>query len=974
MKKKLFIGIFILVIIFILFFYKSCSSKREVSFIVDGKIVSKNTIKDNKVIKPNIPVKEGYKFIGWYYNNKLFDFKKKINKSIILEARWEKVDFQEKIYTVRFLIDGDLIKSETTKDHINKPDMLEKEGYEFVGWYLDGKLFDFNTKIEEDINLKGYYKKKEALDNNTVKKVFQNKKKSSDKVKNKEDKEAPIIKNIDILKTTNSIKINVEARDNSGEVYYEYKVDNGNYQSINSFNQLIHNKKYKVVIKVYDKYGNTRIVEKEVKTNELKINYKLSTKELTKDSVVVDFEKDNNNIYYSNDGINYLKIEDKLDISENKVLYVKKTDGVNTVVDVIKIENIDKEKPNITKFDIETSTKMISIDASATDNYGEVTYKYKLNDGNYQKSNIFDNLNDNTLYEVEIQAIDKVGNVSNSKKTIQTKKLQGPILSLSNSTFTNDSVFVTVDNINSNVKCTYSYGEIKDKEYKDPIKLDENTTLKVKFSDGYNEKVTSISVTNIDKEKPVINNLSLVETTRSIKATINALDNLSGIDTYSYYIDDELKYKGTNQTYLFDNLISNKEYNIKVEVKDKAGNINTYKNTIKTKQLGKIVGIVDKEEYAKEKRVTIKIDSLTDGNIYSYLVDTDYIKINNLETDIILRKDKEIKLKVSDGYNEKITKVIVDKIDNKAPEVIESKLSVKSHEISVELNAIDKGNPTASGIKGYQYKLMLADSTIVKDYTELTTKSKYTFKDVNSSTSYKIGVKVIDNLLNEVEYVTDTKETLVGCFTVTSNGVITDYLDSCDKKLVIPKKFNGITITEIGDGVFFNKGIKSLELHDGIKKIGNNAFYQNPFNETDKLEIPSSVEEIGTYAFANITDGTNKLNATIRSKYLGDTSFAGNLFKNLILDGVETIGKSTFRACRIENITIKEGLKKIDSHAFRNARMKNIILPKSLETIGSSAFQQVIGPLNINIKKPNNSITGAPWGNTTGTINWNYNE
>ena len=95
---------------------------------------------------------------------------------------------------------------------------------------------------------------------------------------------------------------------------------------------------------------------------------------------------------------------------------------MNTVLDVIKIENIDKEKPNITKFDIETSTKMISIDASATDNYGEVTYKYKLNDGNYQNSNIFDNLKDNTLYEVEIQAIDKVGNVSNSKKTIQTKK------------------------------------------------------------------------------------------------------------------------------------------------------------------------------------------------------------------------------------------------------------------------------------------------------------------------------------------------------------------------------------------------------------------------------------------------------------------------------------------------------------------------------------------------------------------------
>ena len=54
--------------------------------------------------------------------------------------------------------------------------------------------------------------------------------------------------------------------------------------------------------------------------------------------------------------------------------------------------------------------------------------------------------------------------------------------------------------------------------------------------------------------------------------------------------------------------------------------------------------------------------------------------------------------------------------------------------------------------------------------------------------------------------------------------------------------------------------------------------------------------------------------------------------------------------------------------------MKNIILPKSLETIGTNAFQQVIGPLKVNIKKPNNSISGVPWGNTTGTINWNYNE
>ncbi len=44
---------------------------------------------------------------------------------------------------------------------IKKPEDPTKEGYEFAGWYLDGKLFDFNTKVTKDITLEAKWTPKE---------------------------------------------------------------------------------------------------------------------------------------------------------------------------------------------------------------------------------------------------------------------------------------------------------------------------------------------------------------------------------------------------------------------------------------------------------------------------------------------------------------------------------------------------------------------------------------------------------------------------------------------------------------------------------------------------------------------------------------------------------------------------------------------------------------------------------------------
>lgn len=50
---------------------------------------------------------------------------------------------------------GSIVESVTTglKKEIEKPDDPVRVGYQFMGWYLDGKKFNFSSKIEENITL-----------------------------------------------------------------------------------------------------------------------------------------------------------------------------------------------------------------------------------------------------------------------------------------------------------------------------------------------------------------------------------------------------------------------------------------------------------------------------------------------------------------------------------------------------------------------------------------------------------------------------------------------------------------------------------------------------------------------------------------------------------------------------------------------------------------------------------------------------
>lgn len=118
-----------------------------------------NVVSGSKLEKPSDPVRTGYTFTGWTLNGSAYDFNKVVNSNIKLTANW-KINS----YTVKFDTDGgSSISSQTVKykEKATRPSDPVKIGYEFTGWTLNGKTYDFNTEITGDITLKANFKKDE---------------------------------------------------------------------------------------------------------------------------------------------------------------------------------------------------------------------------------------------------------------------------------------------------------------------------------------------------------------------------------------------------------------------------------------------------------------------------------------------------------------------------------------------------------------------------------------------------------------------------------------------------------------------------------------------------------------------------------------------------------------------------------------------------------------------------------------------
>lgn len=128
-------------------------------YLYDNLIHTETVLEDTILTYPEEPVRDGYTFNGWTLDKVgsiPWDNKKPVNDNITLYAKWEK---EVVYYTITFYPEnGETVKVETVAEGttVTKPTDPERNGYLFMGWYLDVEnevLWNFDEKVNQNQTL-----------------------------------------------------------------------------------------------------------------------------------------------------------------------------------------------------------------------------------------------------------------------------------------------------------------------------------------------------------------------------------------------------------------------------------------------------------------------------------------------------------------------------------------------------------------------------------------------------------------------------------------------------------------------------------------------------------------------------------------------------------------------------------------------------------------------------------------------------
>ena len=130
-----------------------------------------------------------------------------------------------------------------------------------------------------------------------------------------------------------------------------------------------------------------------------------------------------------------------------------------------------------------------------------------------------------------------------------------------------------------------------------------------------------------------------------------------------------------------------------------------------------------------------------------------------------------------------------------------------------------------------------------------------------------------------------------------------------DGAVKIPTKVNNKPVTEIGNRAFRDSGLNSVEFVGALKNIGEGAFQGN---DIDKIDV--------------------------KAEAIGQSAFAQNSLKTVVLAGVVNIGSDAFRDNKINDLDLGDKLEEIGSSAFLNNDLDNVNFPASVKKIGDTSF------------------------------------
>lgn len=180
-------------------------------------------------------------------------------------------------------------------------------------------------------------------------------------------------------------------------------------------------------------------------------------------------------------------------------------------------------------------------------------------------------------------------------------------------------------------------------------------------------------------------------------------------------------------------------------------------------------------------------------------------------------------------------------------------------------------------------------------------------------------------------------------------------------------------ITTLGEKSFKDcNNLVFVTLPNSLVEIKYQSFYG--CKSLKSISIPDSVTSIGQSIFYNCTSlATVKLPSNIKDVNVSMFCLCSSLASVTIPDTVAVIQMSAFSNCTSlpSTMILPKDLKRIGGYAFDSCnQLTRVDIQSNIIEIYDRAFYRCNSLTSITINKPENSISGAPWGATNATINW----
>ena len=188
-----------------------------------------------------------------------------------------------------------------------------------------------------------------------------------------------------------------------------------------------------------------------------------------------------------------------------------------------------------------------------------------------------------------------------------------------------------------------------------------------------------------------------------------------------------------------------------------------------------------------------------------------------------------------------------------------------------------------------------------------------------------IGARAFENVKKIESIVVPASVNVIGSYAFSSSGL---------KTLTFEE---GSALTEIQSNAFYQCGILSLKVPEGVTKIGAAAFFS--CQQIASLELPSTLKTIGASAFKSARKLTT-LTMPENLESIGESAFESSALTQINFNSkLSVIGKAAFKSVAVSKLDIPASVTEIGDSAFENCDvLTEIVLHEGLQKIGAKAF------------------------------------